>query len=76
MMTNEEKIKIISDRMIILNSTYGLLDLNIVQKNDGNPGSKEWCQNALIELNDIKLVFEALSQELERLNQEYENNIQ
>lgn len=67
MITNTEKIKILHDRMIMLNLMYDELDLTIREKNDGQPGSKEWCQNAKIELNDILLAFNSLSEEMERI---------
>jgi hypothetical protein len=67
MMTNQEKIEFLNLRLSELNSNYNDLSLEIKVKNDGNPSSKEWCESARIDLNNINLVMDALHKELEAL---------
>ncbi len=69
MMTNQEKIDFLYDRIVTLNLNYNKLCLEIKEKNDGSIGSKEWCENAQIDLNNIKQYIDALNKELEALTQ-------
>lgn len=67
MITIQDKINIVNDRMISLSSRYDKLDLIIRDRNDGQPGSKEWCLAAKVDLRDILLMYDALSKEMDLL---------
>jgi hypothetical protein len=69
MMTNQEKIDFIYNRIDTLNSDYNKLCLEIKEKNDGEIGSKEWCELARVDLNNISLSMDALNKELDALTQ-------
>lgn len=69
MMTNQDKIDFLYNRIVMLNLDYSKLCLEIKEKNDGSPGSKEWCENARIDLNNISLSIDALNKELDALTQ-------
>jgi hypothetical protein len=69
MMTNQDKIDFLYNRIVMLNLDYNKLCLEIKEKNDGSIGSKEWCENARIDLNNISLSIDALNKELEALTQ-------
>ena len=66
-MINEEKINILNNRLMLLNSNYNNLSLIIKEKNNGELGSKEWCENATTELIDLRLQIESLEKELDLL---------
>ena len=69
MMTNQDKIDFLYIRIDTLNSDYDKLCLEIKEKNDGNPGSKDWCDSARINLSNMSLAIDALNKELEALTQ-------
>lgn len=69
MMTNQDKIDFLYNRIVMLNLDYSKLCLEIKEKNDGSTGSKEWCENARINLNNISLSIDALNKELDALTQ-------
>lgn len=75
MITIQDKINIVNDRMISLSSRYDELDFIIRERNDGQPGSKEWCLVAKIDLGDILLMYDALSKEMDLLVQQYNAGI-
>ena len=66
-MINEEKKYILNQRLMALDANYNSLYLLIREKNDGEPGSKEWCENAMIDLIDLKLQIEVLENKLDLL---------
>lgn len=67
MITTKDKIEIVIQRGIYLYQEYDRLDSIIMERNDGMPGSKEWCLEAQKELIDIRLKMEALAEQLEIL---------
>ena len=67
MISNREKLDIINNRIITLNLEYDELSLIMTERNDGNDGSKEWCQNAQVDLADILLKITALYGQAELL---------
>jgi hypothetical protein len=67
MITTKDKIDIVIQRGISLYEEYDRLNAIIVERNDGMPGSKEWCLEAQKELIDIRLKMEALAEQLEIL---------
>ena len=69
MITSQEKIDFLYNRINTLILNYDKLCLEIKDKNDGKPGSKEWCENARLDLDNINLSIEALNKELEALTQ-------
>lgn len=69
MMTNQDKIDFLYNRIVMLNLDYSKLCLEIKEKNDGSLGAKDWCDNARINLSNIGLAIDALNKELEALTQ-------
>ena len=67
MILNKEKLDIINNRIITLNLEYDELSKMFTERNDGNEGSKEWCQNAQHELEDILCQILALHSHAELL---------